>query len=72
MLNEIERQLNTPFGVMMLAPSYTKMREDIGRLTQKHPGVAENGSVYNHASAFYVYSLYQVGEYNQAFQLLKR
>ncbi|WP_286261108.1 GH36-type glycosyl hydrolase domain-containing protein [Thalassotalea atypica] len=72
MLNEIERQLNTPFGVMMLAPSYTKMREDIGRLTQKHPGVAENGSVYNHASAFYVYSLYQVGEYNQAFQLLKK
>ena len=72
MLNEVERQLNTPFGVMMLAPSYTKIREDVGRLTQKHPGVAENGSVYNHAAVFYAYSLYQVGEYNQAFQALQK
>jgi len=42
----------------MLAPSFTKMRDDIGRVTQKHPGSAENGSVYNHAAAFYIYALY--------------
>lgn len=70
LLNEVERQLNTPYGVMMLAPSYTKFREDVGRLTQKFPGTAENGSVYNHAAVFYAYALYQVGEYNKAYQVL--
>ncbi|MGJ8690864.1 MAG: GH36-type glycosyl hydrolase domain-containing protein [Thalassotalea sp.] len=71
MLKAVTEQLITPFGVMMLAPSYTKMREDVGRLTQKHPGVSENGSVYNHAAVFYAYSLYKVGEAQQAFNVLK-
>ena len=35
------------------------MREDIGRLTQKHPGHAENGSIYNHTAIFYVLALYR-------------
>ncbi len=52
MMHEVEQQLSTPFGDMMLAPSYTKMRDDVGRLTQKHPGVSENGAVYNHAAIF--------------------
>jgi len=72
MIKAISEQLMTPQGVMMLAPSYTRMVEDIGRITQKHPGVSENGSVYNHAAIFYVYALYQVGENNLAFDLLSK
>lgn len=70
MLTAIDQQLLTPFGVMMLAPSYTKMNENIGRLTQKFPGVAENGAVYNHAAAFYAYSLYQNNQAEKAFDVL--
>jgi len=69
--HQVDEQLMTPFGVMMLAPSYTQMREDIGRITQKSPGVAENGSVYNHASIFYAYSLFQAGQADAAFNVLK-
>jgi cellobionic acid phosphorylase len=72
MIAAISRQLNTPQGVMMLAPSYTSMVEDIGRITQKHPGVSENGSVYNHAAVFYIYALYQAGQNNLAFDLLNK
>lgn len=71
-INEVEQQLLTPFGVMMLAPSYTKMDEEIGRITQKYPGVSENGSVYNHAAVFYAYALYQKGEAQKAFDVLYR
>src|SRR5690606_7661834 len=46
MLRAVEEQLETPYGVTMLAPGYTAMRDDVGRVTQKHPGSAENGSVY--------------------------
>ena len=71
MLRAVNEQLDSPFGPMMLAPAYTRMREDIGRLTQKFPGTAENGSVYNHAAAFYAYSLYQLGRNNEAFNVLR-
>jgi len=48
------------------------MRDDIGRVTQKHPGSAENGSVYNHAAAFYAYALYQINEGDRAFRTLRK
>jgi cellobionic acid phosphorylase len=72
LIDAVEQQLETPYGVEMLAPAYTKMREDIGRVTQKWPGVAENGSIYNHASAFYVYALYQIQHADRAFRLLRQ
>jgi len=68
----VNQQLMTPQGVMMLAPSYTEMVEDIGRITQKSPGVSENGSVYNHAAIFYAYSLYQVNQADAAFEVIKK
>lgn len=71
-LKQIDKQLITPDGVMMLAPSYTQMQEDIGRITQKSPGVAENGSVYNHAAVFYAFSLYQINQPDRAFEVLKK
>lgn len=69
---EVKSQLETPFGLMMLAPSYTQMNENIGRLTQKYPGVAENGSVYNHAGIFYAYALFTVKKPNEAIDVLKK
>lgn len=68
----VKENLTTPYGPMMLAPSYTRMHEDIGRLTQKSPGVSENGSVYNHAAAFYAAGLYRQQQNDLAFDVLKR
>jgi cellobionic acid phosphorylase len=70
--NAIRENLDTPFGPMLFAPAFTKMRDDIGRVTQKFPGAAENGSVYNHASAFYAASLYHVGEPDTAFDTIRK
>jgi cellobionic acid phosphorylase len=72
MIRAIEEQLEGPHGVALLAPPYTRMREDVGRLTQKFPGSAENGSVYNHAAAFYVYALFTNGNADRAYRLLRR
>ncbi|MBU2871129.1 NdvB protein [Colwellia sp. E2M01] len=70
MITAIAEKLITPKGVMMLAPSYTAMVEDVGRITQKHPGISENGSVYNHAAVFYIYALYQIEQHDLAFDLI--
>jgi len=72
LLQAVDTQLQTPYGVQMLAPAYTAMRDDVGRVTQKFPGSAENGSVYNHAAAFYLYALYQIGDADRAFAVLRR
>jgi cellobionic acid phosphorylase len=69
---QVAQQLHTPYGVAMFAPPYSAMRDDVGRVTQKHPGSAENGAVYNHASIFYIYSLYAVGEGERAYELLRQ
>ncbi|WP_140986155.1 GH36-type glycosyl hydrolase domain-containing protein [Asticcacaulis tiandongensis] len=71
-LAAVESRLETPYGVEMLGAPYTAMREDVGRLTQKSAGAAENGSVYNHAAAFYIYSLYQTGHIDKGFDILRR
>lgn len=72
MLAQVDEQLATPYGVAMFAPPYSAMREDVGRVTQKHPGSAENGAVYNHAAAYYIYSLYTIGEKDRAYRHLRQ
>ncbi|MBD1262836.1 NdvB protein [Maribacter polysiphoniae] len=68
----VQKELETPYGVEMLAPSYTKMREDVGRVTQKFPGSAENGAVYNHAAAFYIFGLYTTDHSEKAYEVLRK
>ncbi|KQV91831.1 GH36-type glycosyl hydrolase domain-containing protein [Pelomonas sp. Root1237] len=72
MLAAIDAQLDTPHGMAMFNPPYSGMRDDVGRVTQKHPGSAENGAVYNHAASFYVHALYDAGESDRAYSALRR
>jgi cellobionic acid phosphorylase len=71
-IESIAEKLETPYGVMTLAPAFTSMREDVGRITQKFPGSAENGSVYNHDSTFYIFALYLIGDPDRAFRILRQ
>ena len=72
LVNAVEVQLESPYGVEMLGPPFSAMREDVGRVTQKFPGSAENGSIYNHAAAFYIYGLYSSGYGDKAFRVLRK
>ena len=72
LINAVEAQLESPYGVEMLSPPFSAMREDVGRVTQKFPGSAENGSIYNHAAAFYIYGLYSRGYGDKAFRVLRK
>ncbi|BFP39247.1 NdvB protein [Flavobacteriaceae bacterium GF1] len=72
LISAVEQELETPYGVELMAPAYTKMREDVGRVTQKFPGSAENGSVYNHAVAFYIFALYGSGYSEKAYHVLRK
>lgn len=69
---EVMQRLATSYGMTMLAPAFTHMHEDIGRVTQKYPGSAENGSVYNHAAAFWAFAMFEQGKAEQGFDVLRR
>lgn len=71
-LEALDEHLDTPHGMQMLGPAYTGLVPDVGRVTQKFPGCAENGSVYNHACAFLVHALYRAGEGERAWTQLRR
>jgi cellobionic acid phosphorylase len=70
LLNAVKDKLDTPYGAMLCAPAFTHMHEHIGRVTQKFPGSAENGSVYNHACMFWCAGLFEANETDRAFQAL--
>ncbi|HET9959309.1 MAG TPA: glycosyl hydrolase family 65 protein [Polyangiaceae bacterium] len=72
LLQAVHDQLDTPYGVELCGPPFTHMREDIGRVTQKFPGSAENGAVYNHAAAFYAAALYSIGKGDLGYSVLRR
>ena len=67
----VNHHLMTPSGPMTMAPAFTSMHEDIGKITQKTPGTNENGSVYSHAAAFYVYGLFRARQAEEGFRVLR-
>ncbi|XHR30964.1 MAG: GH36-type glycosyl hydrolase domain-containing protein [Chthoniobacteraceae bacterium] len=67
----VNEYLMSPSGPMTMGPAFTHMREDIGKITQKTPGTAENGSVYAHAAAFYAYGLFRVRRGEEGFRVLR-
>ncbi len=72
MIRSVKQYLETPYGYEMLAPAFTTMREDVGRVTQKFPGSAENGAIYNHAAAFYAYAMFMSNHHEEGFNTLSK
>lgn len=47
-MDAVDRELYTPWGIRLNAPSYTKPDDAIGFITRVYPGVKENGSIFSH------------------------
>ena len=55
-------ELDTPFGHVLLDPPYTRASgQSVGRIADILPGMFENGSIYTHGEAFYLYALVRAG-----------
>ena len=71
-LATVERELATPYGPSLLAPPYTRYREDLGRISSDPPGTVENGGTYVHAAMFHAYALALAGRPDASYDLLRR
>lgn len=47
-LDNVEKYLYTPYGIMLNGPSYTVPDDEIGFVTRVYPGLKENGSIFSH------------------------
>ncbi len=71
LMASVNRYLMTPSGPMTLAPAFTRMHEDIGKICLKQGGTGENGSVYCHAATFLAYALYQARRPEEGWRILR-
>lgn len=51
-MDMVEKRLSSPLGTLISIPPYSKYNKRIGFVTQKPPGVHENGGVYLHTIAW--------------------
>lgn len=47
-MDSIDKNLYTPYGIMLNGPSYTVPDEEVGFVTRVYPGVKENGAIFSH------------------------
>jgi N,N'-diacetylchitobiose phosphorylase len=47
-MDAVDKWLYTEWGLMLNAPSYTKVDDEIGFATRVYPGVKENGAIFSH------------------------
>ena len=63
-------RLDSKYGLKTFEPYFAPENEDVGRITRLPKGTAENGAVYVHATMFAIWSLFEMGETERAFEQL--
>lgn len=72
LLEESLRELETPFGPLILWPPFDSWDGRWGRISVKKPGTTENGSVYCHASMFLAFARAVCGDGDGLYEILWR
>jgi cellobiose phosphorylase len=71
-MNSVKKHLDTEYGIMLLAPAYSKYYPDVGALTSYVPGLKENASVWSHANAWAILAECILGRGDQAYAYYKK
>ena len=64
--------LATPFGMQIVAPSFTEIDDTVGLISRCVPGKKENGAVFNHASAWFVLGSLLNGDVEFGWEIYRR
>jgi cellobiose phosphorylase len=64
--------LDTPVGYLLLAPSYKRLDDSIGRISSLEPGICENGTVYSHLNIWMIMGLLRYGLADKAYEVFQK
>ncbi|MFN7715402.1 MAG: GH36-type glycosyl hydrolase domain-containing protein [Pseudanabaenaceae cyanobacterium] len=71
-LASCREHLATPFGMQIVAPSYTEIEDTVGLISRCVPGKKENGAVFNHASSWFVLASFLNGDVEYAWETYQK
>ncbi len=63
-------RLDSKYGLKTFEPYFAPENKDVGRITKLPKGTAENGATYIHATLFGIWSLFEMGEAEKAWEQL--
>jgi len=71
-MNSVKKHLDTKYGIVLLAPAYSRYYPEIGALTSYTPGLKENASIWSHANAWAIIAECMLGRGDQAYEYYKK
>jgi cellobiose phosphorylase len=71
-MEAVEELMDTPVGIPLLAPPYTKIQQRIGLLSRYAPGHHHNGSSWHHAVTWAMLAECRIGRADRALDLYRR
>ncbi len=71
-LNSVKERLDTKYGIMLQAPSYSKYDVNIGEISSYPPGYKENGGIFCHNNPWIMIAETVLGRGDRAFDLYKK
>jgi len=71
-MNSVKKYLDTEYGIMLLAPAYSRYYPEIGALTSYAPGLKENASIWSHANAWAILAECLLGRGDEAYEYYKK
>ncbi len=72
LLDFVEKELQTPYGLVLAKPAFSKGNMNIGLASFMDKGCCENGSIYNHGVAFKIAADCKLGRSEEAYNSLKK
>ena len=61
-------RLDSKYGIKTFEPFFSSENDKVGRITRLPKGTAENGAAYIHATLFAIWSLFEIGEDQKAWE----
>lgn len=71
-LDSVKEKLDTPYGIMLLQPAYTKYHLELGEISSYPPGYKENAGIFCHNNPWVSIAETVVGRGNRAFEIYKK
>ena len=71
-LKSVEERLDTPYGIVLLQPAYTRYHLELGEISSYPPGYKENAGIFCHNNPWIVCAETELGHGDRAFEVYRR
>jgi cellobiose phosphorylase len=71
-LDAVKERLDTPYGIVLNSPSYTRYHVELGEISSYPPGYKENGGIFCHNNPWIMIAETVLGRGEQAFEYYKK